>query len=178
MAAKKTIAIAGATGKTGIVIANKLANADYRLLLISKDEPRLTEILIDIKRKAPEAEADISNCEKEGCWEADIIILADPFYAAKEVAEKIKEVATQKIVVSVLNLDTLFVQPPIEELQVLLPHSQVVKVFHISKTGQTLISGDDEDAVQTISNMVESAGFNSILISDLSENRTLEISNF
>lgn len=177
MAVKKTIAIVGATEGKGIAIAYKLAETNYRLLLISDDENRATEILMDIKIKFPNAEAEIIGCEKEACWEADIIILAVSYYFKKEVIEKIKEVATQKIVVSISDNYTSFTLDSTAELQTLLPYSRVVNIFNDTEIIKTFIAGNDGEALQTISDMVRSAGFDNILINNMSRNKTLDISN-
>jgi predicted dinucleotide-binding enzyme len=177
MAVKKTIAIAGATGGKGIAIAYQLAETDSRLLLISRDEMRLTEILMDIKIKFPNAEAEIIGCEKEACWEADIIILVVSYYSQKEIIEKIKEVATQKIVVSIPDDYTSFTLDSTAKLQTLLPYSRVVNFFNDTERIKNFIAGNDGEALQTFSDMVRSEGFDNILINNMSRNKTLDISN-
>jgi len=137
MAVKKSIAIIGATEKAGSEIASKLAKDDYRLLLVSNNEKELTHLLNNINKNKPIAEIDTIGCIKDGCWEADIIILAVDSNDAKEIVEKMKEVATQKIVVQILsqqNIDT--------SLQHLLPYSKIVEVFNILKSTEILITGN------------------------------------
>ncbi|HEY0677867.1 MAG TPA: NADP oxidoreductase, partial [Chitinophagaceae bacterium] len=120
--------------------------------------------------------------------------LAVPFEAEKEIAEKIREVANQKIVVSITNplnntYDGLVTAPgtsAAEELQLLLPNSKVVKAFNTTfaadfstpvidgRQVDAFIAGNDEDALQTVSEMVRTAGFNPIITGDLTISRTLE----
>jgi len=157
MAVKQTIAIAGVTGETGNAIAHQLAQEDFRLLLMSEDTQQLAEIVNDIKIKAPGAEIELVDCIKEGCWEADIIILAIPSAELKEVAEKIKEVATQKIVVSISNPEDKTAE--IEELTKILPHSRIVLVCISATSNEAFIAADDTEAVQLISNTMRTAGF-------------------
>ncbi|MEO9021592.1 MAG: NAD(P)-binding domain-containing protein [Ginsengibacter sp.] len=145
MAIKKTIAIIGATEKTGREIANRFAFTDYRLLLVSNDIPQLTPLLESIKSKKPKAEIDILECVKDGCWEADVIILAIPSEVESSVAEMMKEVATQKIVVSFSNR-----KEAEKELQQVLPYSKVVKASDVLESKEILISGDDTAACNEI----------------------------
>ena len=129
---------------------------------------------------------------KEASWEADIIILATPYGAEKEVAEKIREVATGKVVISISNPlnssynDLVTSEDAAEELQKLLPNSKVVKTFNTTfaadfmtpvidgKTAEAFIAGNNSDAVETVSEIVKTAGFNPIVVGDLTVSRTLE----
>ena len=73
-----------------------------------------------------------------------------------------------------------------EELQKLLPHSKVIKAFNTTfagdfsqpvingKTIDAFIAGNDEEALETVSDVVKSAGFNPIKAGKLSISRTLE----
>src|SRR6185503_20241195 len=99
MAQKKSIAIIGATEKNGEEIAIQLSRGDYDLLLISNNKEALDHLSERIKTHQLKAEINFIECVKEGCWEADIIILAIPDDEEKRAAELMKEVATQKIVV-------------------------------------------------------------------------------
>jgi len=166
MAVKKSIAIIGATEKAGSEIASKLAKDDYRLLLVSNNEKELTHLLNNINKNKPIAEIDTIGCIKDGCWEADIIILAVDSNDAKEMAEKMKEVATQKIVVQILsqqNIDT--------SLQHLLPYSKIVEVFNILKSTEILITGNDDEANKEISGIFHNAGYLPIITDSFSSKK-------
>ena len=110
------------------------------------------------------------------------------------IAEKIKEVANQKIVISIANplnqtYDGMVTAPDssaAEELQKLLPHSKVIKAFNTTfaadfatpvidgKQADAFIAGNDEEAVQTVTELVKTAGFNPIVAGPLSVSGTLE----
>ncbi len=156
MAVKKTIAIVGATEKNGTEMANQFAFTDYRLLLISNDINQLTHLSNNISEKKPKAEIDSIECVKDGCWEADIIILAVPFHEQEKVAEMMKEVATQKIVVTISNEKSEKI-----DLQHLLPHSRLVKVLNIlkAKAKEIFIAGNDEEANKEILTIFKKAGY-------------------
>ncbi len=194
MKTKQTIAIIGATGNMGSAISKSLSKGNYRLLLKSQEQDKLDNLVNEIKGKTSTADVEAMECPTEASWEADIIIFAVPFAAEKEITKKIREVANQKIVISIANplnetFNGLVTAPDTsaaEELQKLLPNSKVVKAFNTTfaadfaapvidgKQVDAFIAGDDEDALETVKELVSTAGFNPIVAGELSESRTLE----
>ncbi|CAN5838683.1 NAD(P)-binding domain-containing protein [soil metagenome] len=194
MSGKKTIAIVGATGNMGNAIAKSLAKGNYRILLIGSNSEKLQALYNEIHILQPLADMEIMNCAFEGCWEADIIIPAVPYTAEKEVAAKIKDVATGKIVISISNplnetytaLVTDTGKSAGEELQDALPYSKVIKAFNTiyaedfaepvidDQTIDSLIAGNDEEALQIIAQLVALAGFNPVIAGDLSVSSSME----
>ena len=194
MQTKRTIAIIGASGNMGAAIAKALAKGNDRLLLISKEEEKLEVLKAAITNEHPLADVEGMSCAMHGSWEADIIILATPYEAQADIAEKIREVASQKIVISIANplnttYDALVTNPntsAAEELQALLPHSKVVKAFNTTyaanfaqtviagKQADAFIAGDNEAALETTAELVKTTGFNPIIAGKLSVSRTLE----
>lgn len=194
MATNKTIAIIGASGNMGSAIAKSLARSPYRLLLFGKEEAKLKSIFKEIKAANKSADAEVIACAEDASWEADIIIAAVPFAAEKEIAQKIKQVATGKIVISISNplnetytgLVTDSNTSAAEELQKLLPHSKVIKAFNTTfagdfsqpviegKTIDAFIAGNDEEAMETVADVVKSVGFNPVKAGKLAISRTLE----
>ncbi len=194
MRTKQTIAIIGATGNMGSAIAKSLSRGNYRLLLFTSDKSKLKNLEEEIASAYPGADVESINCSYTASWEADVIIVATPFAAEKEIADKIREVANQKIVVSIANpLNDSFdglVTPPgtsaAEELQKLLPHSKVIKAFNTTfaadfaqpvidgKQVDAFIAGNDSDALETVKELVQTAGFNPIVAGDLPVSRILE----
>lgn len=197
MAAIKAIAIIGATGEMGSAIARSLSkNGNYRLLLMSNDQYKLIDLKSQLENSKTGTETFVINCAREASWEADIIILSTPYGAAREVAEKISDVAAGKIVISISNpinrsyshIVTSHVTSAAvaEELQKLLPNSKVVKTFNTmfaadfitplvdGKAADVFIAGNNSNAVETVSEIVKTAGFNPIVVGDLTVSRTLE----
>jgi 8-hydroxy-5-deazaflavin:NADPH oxidoreductase len=192
MASIKTIAIVGATGSMGSAIANALSkNKKYRLLLMSTDETKLVGLKLKLQKAGAEVYA--LSCAKEASWEADIIFVATPYGAEKDVAEKIRDVVTGKVVISISNPQNSSYTRVVtsgssaaEELQKLLPNSKVVKTFTTTfandivtpgtnaKTSTAFIAGNNSKAVHTVSELMRTVGFNPILAGDLSVSRTLE----
>jgi len=194
MRSLKTIAIIGATGKMGRAISKKLTAGNYRLLLMANDKDKLNALRKELIHAVRDVNVAQSTCAIEAAWEADIILMATPYDAEKEVAEKIKQVATGKIVISISNplegdfndLITPNDTSAGEELQKLLPYSKVVKTFNTTvpadfespaASGQLVdafVAGNSRDAVNTVSAIVKTAGFNPIVAGDLAMSMTLE----
>jgi 8-hydroxy-5-deazaflavin:NADPH oxidoreductase len=190
----QTIAIIGASGNMGSAISKSLAKGNFRLLLCANDLDKVQAVADEIKSSNPAADVEAIDCTREASWEADIIIAAVPYAAEKEVAEKIKEVANQKIVISIANplnetYDGLVTAPETsaaEELQRLLPNSKVIKAFNTTfaadfstpvidgKQADAFVAGNDEEALERVTELVETAGFNPIVAGKLAVSGTLE----
>lgn len=194
MQTNTTIAVIGATGSMGSALSKSLSKGNFHLLLCANDQNKLQALVQEIQAVHPPAHVEALDCFRNASWEADIIILALPYQAEKEVAAQISEVASQKIVISIANplndsFSGLLTSPDssaAEELQKLLPHSKVVKAFNTTfaadfsqpvidgKQVDAFIAGDDETALATVSELVQTAGFNPIVTGGLSVSRTLE----
>ncbi|NEM98405.1 NADPH-dependent F420 reductase [Pontibacter burrus] len=190
----QTIAIIGASGNMGAAISKSLAKGNYRLLLCANDLNKVQAVADEIIKTNPAASAEAVDCSVDASWEADIIISAVPYAAEKEVAEKIREVANQKIVISIANplnetYDGLVIAPDTsaaEELQKLLPNAKVIKAFNTTfaadfatpvidgKQAGAFIAGNDPEALETVSELVSTAGFNPIVAGKLAVSGTLE----
>ena len=140
MAIKKTIAIIASTNEKATAIVNNLSIENCRLLLLSKYANQFSELSTAILSAQPNIELDVIDCMRDGCWEADIIILDISGDEQQEVVELIKEVATQKIVIN-------FSENENNELQALLKYSKVVKVFNAINSPALSFWGKDQDAV-------------------------------
>ena len=87
MAGVKTIAIIGASGNMGSAIAKSLSKkGNYRLLLMSSDLDKLVDVKSFIEKSSPYTEVFTLSCARDASWEADIIILATPYEAEREIA--------------------------------------------------------------------------------------------
>lgn len=194
MKTKQTIAIIGATGNMGSALAKNLAGGNYRLLLYASKLPERKKLMEEIMAIHPMADIEAADCQTEATWEADLIILAVPYEAEPAIAEKIREMANQKIVISITNplnasYDGLVTAPDTsaaELLQQLLPNASVIKAFNTTfaadfaapviegKKIDAFIAGNDKEALDTVQELVETAGFNPIIAGNLTVSRTLE----
>jgi predicted dinucleotide-binding enzyme len=182
---KTAVAIIGATGKMGSAIAKALTKGPYRLLLFARNQQKLLQLNDEIRRMTPSADVDCLGCSTDACWEADVIIPAVPRSAQKEVAQKISEVATQKVVVNITKHDSDS-NSAAEELQQWLPLAKVVTAFNTispaafspvtgsSQPADVLITGNDSEAINVVKALVKTAGFNPVFAGDLSRSGTLE----
>jgi 8-hydroxy-5-deazaflavin:NADPH oxidoreductase len=194
MNTKQVVAIIGSSGNVGSALARSLSKGNYRILLRSSKTQAVQSLLDEINNNYFPADAEIVNDDIELCWEADIIILAVPYAAEKQVADNIKSVVNQKVVISVSNpinetCDGLLTPPgtsAAEELQKQLPNAKVVKAFNTvpasdfhkhfvaDEKPDCFIAGDDGEATELVYDLVKAAGFNPIPAGDLSMSRTLE----
>lgn len=194
---KKTVAIIGAVGNMGAPIALGLATAGYRVLLTDdiRSHPlrymKLSWLERKIRLEVPQADVEMAVSRREASWEADIIILAIPYAEQAEVASRIKDVVTGKVIISLGNPlnethNTLITAPATsaaEKLAPLLPHSKIVKVvsaiFATRPEEQKVqgvnvdvfVAGDDKGSVETVMQLVEDAGFHSVVVGMLPMSR-------
>jgi hypothetical protein len=162
MATKTTIAIIGATYELGVKMVNKLAPHNYRLLLISPDEDKLKQISDEVRIHFADAEVEAITCVKEGCWEAAIIMLAASILPTKELAQRIKDVATQKILVQLRYGNNASLLPyDMTSLQEMLPYSKILTVTIDEKASpeEITISGKDDEAVEAMITIARTVGF-------------------
>jgi len=191
---KQTIAIVGATEYTGMTIAKSLAGGPYHLLLVSDDEEKVVALKEDLIKRHTHAEVGYHLCAREASWEADIIILATTYESERDVARNVREVSTGKVVVTVSNsldhqrhdLTSAADTSAAEELQKLLPYAKVVKTFYAAfaapfqfadtgdKSIDVFIAGNNGEAVETVVELIQSAGYNPVRAGDLTVSRTLE----
>jgi predicted dinucleotide-binding enzyme len=197
---KSMVAVIGATGNVGSEFAFSLAAAGYRILFSDEIEKHsflyLKLFLLEwkIRLRVPQADVQIVPCVREASWEADLIIPAISCAALADVASKIKDVVTGKIVISITSplisgydvFSSDSTTSSAENLATLLPHSKVVSVcngiversFTKARMGghstDVFVSGDDEEAVSTVMQLVRDMGFNPICTGAHAMSRTLE----
>ncbi len=195
----KMVAIIGATGNAGSTIALGLAAANYRVLLTDEIEKhpflyvKLLILEYRIRLKSSRVDVELVLSEREASWEADIVILAVPFEAQPEIALKIKDVVTGKIVISMIdaenkakeNLVTVPTGTVAGELQQLLPYSKIVKAFNpffnatlkkpqvARQIIDVFVAGDDKEAVSTVKQLARDMGFNPLSADTLDMSRIL-----
>ena len=169
MAVQKTIAIIGATGSMGSAISIALAkNNNNELLLMARDQQKVFKLAEFLKNEYSSTSTLTVQCSKDACWEADIRVRAIPAAVASDLANSIKEVVTQKIVISVSPETSL------SQLQQVIPYSKIVKAFYANtpnelkktipgKEVNAFIMSEDEEALITVAELLHSAGFNPIV---------------
>lgn len=169
MHTKQTIAFIGAAGNRGAALARNLARGNYRILLFAHGCDNLDELVQDIRTQVATADVEPITCSTDACWEADIIILSIAADGYADIAEKIRPVANQKVVITMADAGAQGADP-VALLQNLLPHAKVVSAF-TSITATQLqttfaggpkpnvqVTGTDSDALQTAAELVQAAG--------------------
>lgn len=156
---QQTIAIIGAGKGLGFTLAKGATAGNYRLLLFDKETKHLDSLKAAIYKEHPKAEVKVMNCAYECSWEADIIILDTPKADEVEIAEMIHDVATQKIVVTIADFNEQVNLNTADRLETMLPYTKIVKVFKHESKPRVIISGDDQDALHNISELLKTAGY-------------------
>jgi predicted dinucleotide-binding enzyme len=159
MKAERTIAIIGDTGDSCPALAKQLAGENVRLLFVSNDEKRNLEIRKKLGPQDPLAEIEFTTCEKDGCWEADVIAFTHPDTIEPNLITRIKEVATQKIVLVVSEKKDCQKFEGKINFEVLLPHSKVVNVIMDVENNEVRIFGKDEQAREMVNGFFDEAGY-------------------
>jgi hypothetical protein len=159
----RTIAIIGAAEKRNFTVLKELG-AQYQLLLFDKDQDALSEIHESLLAQNRYGYIEKMDCAVNASWEADIIILSG--FCINDVAavEKIKGVATAKIII-VMENDDEFTSSTNNQLSfdLIFPHSKIVEIINISIDENTekefLLEGHNSKALDTVSGIFEGCGF-------------------
>ena len=122
--------------------------------LFQKMKNKLEKLTDQLKKMEAAAEIEPLVCVKDSCWEADIIIIAVSPEEEIKVAELMKEVATQKIVVVVLENED-----DCANLESVLPYSKVVKASISAETNEVKVNGNCETVNEEIMQIFKQAGY-------------------
>lgn len=162
MEVQETIAFIGGAGKNCPVLMKKMAQGKLRLLFLYNEEEKILDFVDQLRSgQVNEADIEVVNCVTDSCWEADIIAFVDPEAVEAEVLEKIKSVATQKIVLLIHTEhagQSSSYSCKMEDLERDLPYSKIVIVKVDSATMKAEISGSDE-ALETVAKVLRKAGY-------------------
>lgn len=177
MLIKQTILIIG-TGETGRAMAARLAKGNFRMLLCDKDYTKAMALVNDLNGTAQGCDVEAMECSFDSAWEADVIILTMQLEEQNQVAEIIKDVITQKILISIFDGGLPAACGHIAGLRQLLPNTKIVRIltddnyntpdiFDKNSTG-IMLAGNDDNSVEAVSRMLESVGIYSTRVEDLS----------
>jgi hypothetical protein len=163
MGTRKTIAIVGLTTAQENPLLHKLA-LNNRLLVVSNHANNFLELSKYIQKSSDEP-IELIDCAKDGCWEADIIILWNGFQQETRELEKLQAVATQKIVAFLTEKEK------INSNHLLFPHSKVVTVFIKPDTREVTVTGDDQEAVQKTIKLINSTEYYQVTNTPITHNK-------
>ena len=153
---KKTIAILGNNKGIFPNVMQVLMKQNLRLLFVSENEAKKLEISRQPEFQNATAEVEFLSCERDGCWEADMIVLVEPDISSASLVEKIKEVATQKIVLVASEGKALNDEPDLREL---LPWSKVVEIKRNPGEKEFSLCSKDPEAKAEVKKLFEASGY-------------------
>jgi hypothetical protein len=157
MTTKKTIAVLSDTGENARDLIDRLSKELYRFLVVKKEGEKHWEFWV---KKGSSFDIEYLDCMKDSCWEADVVIMDfDSIENLKCAGSKIKEVATQKLVVS-FNMNSERRENEIEEiLSAALPDSKIVIASRFNSLEEFRLTGSYSDAIKVASELFENAGY-------------------
>lgn len=162
MGVKETLAFLGESATVCPSLMGKLAEHGYRVLLVSDDALEMDNWLKGINLEGVPGEIELIHCAKDGCWEADIIALVDPEEIGAAMVNRIKDVATQKIVLCIETQESeksCFSKTQLEKLQDSFPHSKLIYIKINAQNMSHQIHGNDEEAREVVSRIFETSGY-------------------
>lgn len=152
---RKTIAVIGTVEGEALILLEALARQKLRLLVVSGQQEANLQAKEHLEMAGGAAEIEFISCEREGCWEADMIMVAPAAELTPSLLEKIRTVATQKPVIRISEDKTQYE----ESLKDLLPHARVVELKVDPQARQICLSGQDPDASAAVKRIFENTGY-------------------
>lgn len=146
MKTQETIAILGLMKGEATSFLEQLATT-HRLLIVLRDlndNSKVSEYL----SQNTEHEVELINCAKDGCWEADLIILWNPLQFKEDELLRLRSVATQKIILLVTGQEHEDIEHSI------FPNSKIVKLVLNPVTMETNVHGKDVEAVSSVYQLI------------------------
>lgn len=168
---QQTIAIFGANTPGGIQITTGLAAGKHKLLLATGENLADAQWLaIDLLKHFPDADVEVMDCGHEAAWEADILIAALSIEELTPLCEKIRDVASRKIVVHVTDAANEDVAALYESL---LPHSKHVNVITewSGKKSIVFVQSNNSEALDQVADILEEAGITPVTTTYPDEHR-------
>ncbi|RBN51816.1 hypothetical protein [Flavobacterium psychrolimnae] len=160
MSNRRTFAVLGVSESNSIFLAKQIAKTNP-VLLFDHDAVVLNTVYSQILSEYSNAKAEIMICPTNASWEADVIILSNAAATDGNLIEKIRNVATGKIVLFLENKkNTINFESTLDKLQHFFPFSKVVQSFEsaVDYNNSLFLNGNDKEAVKTILTLFTSIG--------------------
>lgn len=169
------IGVIGGSGPAGSALAARLASVGYGAVIGSRSKYRAMEIRDRMVEQYPDVDGLLGYGDNHDAAECEIIVIATPWDSAATMAQTFEPALRGKIVVSMANAlirvgkEFQPLVPPrgsvAAHVQAAVHESRVVAAFHhlpakeLGLIGEpidsdVLICGDDQSAVETISEIV------------------------
>jgi len=177
------------TGNMGKALVKQWSNHSKQTVLWASRNPQETKKLVQQLQLS-----NVEVCTYEEAQKADLIIPAFHASILKEWATAHREQLAGKIIVDISNpfnqdfsgFTTAWGESSAEQLQSLLPQSRVIGAFkntffkvveeplHQGRISDVLVTGNDEESVQTFLNYAQPLPFRFLHAGKLENNRTIE----
>lgn len=171
-------------------IGTRLVNGGHKLTIHAKDEANGTELVAHLKTLSDSADVSIATV---GSDTDEIVILATPYTESEAIAKEYNGF-DGKVVIDITNpvdFNTFQLIPEAgqsgaQEIAMLIPGAKVVKAFNTTLAGtleaglvdgkelDVFIAGDDQEAKNTVSELVKSSDMRPIDVGPLANSRHLE----
>ncbi|WP_158728153.1 MULTISPECIES: hypothetical protein [unclassified Flavobacterium] len=160
MSPRKIVAVLGVSETHSVFVAKQIAKTNA-VLLFDSNALVLNSVFSEIKTANPNANVEKMICPTNASWEADIIVLSNDSVIDGNGINKIRNVATGKLVLFFENAFSIDVERhSYERLQALFPFSKVVHICEskANPCDSFDISGNNQEAVQTVLKLLTSIG--------------------
>jgi hypothetical protein len=164
MLPKEIVAVLGVSETNIVFVATQIAKTNA-VLLFDRDTSVLNSVFSEIQTAHPNANVEKMICPTNASWEADIIVLSNDSVIDGNGINKIRNVATGKLVLFFENAFTTDVESySYERAQALFPFSKVVHICESKAIPSDSfdISGNNQEAVQTVFTLLTSIGLKAI----------------
>ncbi|MFC5955445.1 NADPH-dependent F420 reductase [Streptomyces pratens] len=190
------VTIAGA-GNMARGIGTRTLAGGHSLRLYDRTRAKADELAASLGQAA--SGADVAAVDEGAVADSDVVVLALPYPAGRDVAAAWAGALAGKVVVDISNpvdfstFDSLVVEPgtsAAEQIAAAAPEARVVKAFNTTFAGplatgrvagrplDVFVAGDDDAAKETVSTLVTSAGLRALDVGPLRRARELESFQF
>jgi predicted dinucleotide-binding enzyme len=166
MSNRRTFAVLGVSEINSIFLAKQIAKTNP-VLLFDRDVVVLNIVYSQILSEYPNANAEMMICPNNASWEADVIILSNAAATDGNLIEKIRNVATGKIVLFLENKKNTNIRGnSVEKWQDLFPYSKVVQGLESADNSNDsfFLNGNDKEVLKTILTLLTSIGFKANIV--------------
>lgn len=188
------IAVLGGTGKEGSGLALRWANSGYKVIIGSRDAERAQNAANELNEiLGGDVVSGMAN--EDAAAEANLIVLSVPYSAHKATLESVRDHLSGKVLVDVTvplqppHVRTVFVpdglsaaleaQDYLGDDVTVVAAFQNVSAVHLKKLDQrvdcdVLVCGDNEEAKESVIQLVEAAGMRGIDAGELANAVAIE----
>jgi predicted dinucleotide-binding enzyme len=193
------VTIVGA-GRMARGIATRALAGGHRVRIVDRSAAKAADLAGELRRAAPGGSGDAHASDAIGVEDADLVVLAVPYPAGRELVAEYAGALTGSVVVDICNpvdfagFDSLAVPPGTSAAEQIAaeaaPGVPVVKAFNTTFAGpltagevagtplDVFIAGDDDDAKLAVAELAAAGGLRPLDVGPLRRARELEAFQF